>query len=277
MDQIWLWVGFNLFVLAMLAVDLFVFHKDAHEVSLKEAAGKATDDERLERAKEIGCTVLKADSTRDESLRSVRINRAKLMIISAGRDDTSILICLTARHLAPDLRIGIAVNAQDNEIPARRAGADIVVNPLDFAGLLLATSRGGQHIADYAGTLKENQEEYNSRFSAILKNGLSPEDYPSHFEEIKSKISGGKMEKPAPKKTKEEEAPAPAPKEKKEAPPAKEEKKAPKEKKEEKPKKKEEEQPKEEKKKSEKAPKEPVAEKAPETPVEEKPAATGVP
>lgn len=93
----------------------------------------------------------------------------------------------------------------------------------------------GQHIADYAGTLKENQEEYNSRFSAILKAGLSPEDYPSHFEEIKSKISGGKLaEKPAPKKAaeKEEEKPAPAPKEKKKEAPAKEEKKAPKEKKE---------------------------------------------
>ena len=39
MDQLWIWVGFNAFVLAMLAIDLFVFHKDAHEVSLKEAAG----------------------------------------------------------------------------------------------------------------------------------------------------------------------------------------------------------------------------------------------
>ena len=37
MDQLWLWVGFNVFVLAMLALDLGVFHKDAHEVSLKEA------------------------------------------------------------------------------------------------------------------------------------------------------------------------------------------------------------------------------------------------
>ena len=37
-DQIWLWVGFNVFVLAMLAVDLFVFHKEAHEVSSAEAA-----------------------------------------------------------------------------------------------------------------------------------------------------------------------------------------------------------------------------------------------
>jgi tellurite resistance protein TerC len=38
MDQIWLWVGFNVLVLAMLAVDLGVFHRDAHEVRLKEAA-----------------------------------------------------------------------------------------------------------------------------------------------------------------------------------------------------------------------------------------------
>jgi len=97
----------------------------------------------------------------------------------------------------------------------------------------------GQHIADYAGALKENQEEYNSRFSAILKNGLHPEDYPSHFEEMKSKLSGKPAEKPAPKKAAEKEEAAPAPKEKKKEAPAKEEKKALKEKKEGKPKKKE--------------------------------------
>ena len=38
MDQFWLWGAFNLFVLAMLAVDLFVFHREAHEVRPKEAA-----------------------------------------------------------------------------------------------------------------------------------------------------------------------------------------------------------------------------------------------
>jgi tellurite resistance protein TerC len=38
MDQLWLWIGFNLFVLAMLALDLFVFHREAHEVRLAEAA-----------------------------------------------------------------------------------------------------------------------------------------------------------------------------------------------------------------------------------------------
>ncbi len=35
---IWPWIGFNLFVLAMLAIDLGVFHRKAHAVSLKEAS-----------------------------------------------------------------------------------------------------------------------------------------------------------------------------------------------------------------------------------------------
>jgi tellurite resistance protein TerC len=35
--QIWLWIGFNLFVLAMLAIDLGVFHRKSHAVSSKEA------------------------------------------------------------------------------------------------------------------------------------------------------------------------------------------------------------------------------------------------
>jgi tellurite resistance protein TerC len=37
-EQLWLWVAFNVFVLAMLALDLLVFHRDAHEVRVREAA-----------------------------------------------------------------------------------------------------------------------------------------------------------------------------------------------------------------------------------------------
>lgn len=35
--SIWLWVGFNVFVLLMLALDLGVFHRKAHTVSMREA------------------------------------------------------------------------------------------------------------------------------------------------------------------------------------------------------------------------------------------------
>ena len=36
-DSLWLWIGFNLFVLVMLALDLGVFHRKAHVVSLRES------------------------------------------------------------------------------------------------------------------------------------------------------------------------------------------------------------------------------------------------
>jgi voltage-gated potassium channel len=138
-----------------------------------------TNDDRLEKAKAMGCTVLKADATRDETLRAVHIDRAKLMIISAGRDDTSILICLTARHHAPDLRISVAVNAEDNEIPAKRAGADVVVNPLDFAGLLLATTHGGQHIADYLADLASREGRVQ-----LIERDIKPEEVGKSLKEI---------------------------------------------------------------------------------------------
>lgn len=35
----WFWIGFNVFVLAMLALDLGVFHRTPHEVKFKEAMG----------------------------------------------------------------------------------------------------------------------------------------------------------------------------------------------------------------------------------------------
>jgi tellurite resistance protein TerC len=39
MGDLWVWVAFHLFVFAMLAVDLGVFHRHAHVVTMREAAG----------------------------------------------------------------------------------------------------------------------------------------------------------------------------------------------------------------------------------------------
>ena len=36
-DNLWLWIGFNVFVLCMLALDLGVFHRKAHVVTFKES------------------------------------------------------------------------------------------------------------------------------------------------------------------------------------------------------------------------------------------------
>ena len=138
-----------------------------------------SSEARLAQAKVLGCAVLEGDATRDQTLKAVRIERAKLLIISAGRDDTSILICLTARHLAPDLRISVAVNAEDNEVPATRAGANVVVNPLDFAGLLLATTHGGQHIADYLADLASRHGKVR-----LIEREVLPEEIGTSLKDI---------------------------------------------------------------------------------------------
>ena len=36
-ESLWLWIGFNVFILAMLALDLGVFHRKTHVVSLRES------------------------------------------------------------------------------------------------------------------------------------------------------------------------------------------------------------------------------------------------
>ena len=36
-DNTWLWVGFNAFILFMLALDLGVFHRKSHDVTFKES------------------------------------------------------------------------------------------------------------------------------------------------------------------------------------------------------------------------------------------------
>jgi voltage-gated potassium channel len=106
-------------------------------------------EEALHEAEALGCTVMQGDATRDATLEAVRIARARSLIVTAGRDDTAVLITLTARHLAPALRISTTIRAEDNELLARQAGATTVVNPVSFAGLLLAGSCGGTHATEY--------------------------------------------------------------------------------------------------------------------------------
>ena len=121
---------------------------DAHCIVVMD-----TDPERLAAAEEVGCNVIEADATRDEHLMAVRIDKARTVLVSAGRDDASILIVLTVQHLAPHVPISVVIRAADNELLAHQAGADNVINPVRFTGLLLAGSAQGAHIADYLADL----------------------------------------------------------------------------------------------------------------------------
>lgn len=111
------------------------------------------DPKRLKLAERIGCTVMEGDASRNDILLALKIDKAQNVLVSAGRDDTSILIVLTVRHLAPYVPISVVVRAADNEVLAHQAGATNVINPVRFTGLLLAGSAHGSHITDYLSDL----------------------------------------------------------------------------------------------------------------------------
>lgn len=108
---------------------------------------------RIAEAEAMGCNVLQGDASNDDTLIDVHIAQAQSVLVSAGRDDTSILMVLTVRHLSPKVPISVVIRAQDNELLARQAGANNVINPVSFTGLLLAGSAQGAHVADYMADL----------------------------------------------------------------------------------------------------------------------------
>lgn len=125
-------------------------------------------------AVDMGATTLEGDATRNVVLEAAKIARAESVIVAAGRDDTAILIVLTARRLAPDVPISVIIRADDNEPLAHQAGADVVINPASFAGLLLAGSTRGPHIADYMTDLAahDGQVALNERAVAPHEIGM---------------------------------------------------------------------------------------------------------
>ncbi len=109
--------------------------------------------EALDRASECGVAVLLGDASRDETLCAAHVDRAAALLVSTGRDDSNILVVLTARKLSSSVKISVTIRETDNEDIARQAGADTVINPVSFTGLLLASSLEGPYRADYLADL----------------------------------------------------------------------------------------------------------------------------
>ena len=91
-------------------------------------------------ANSIGVAGVVGDATRSEVLGRAEIRRATRVIVAAQRDDTSVLVTLTARQLAPHAAIIVAVREAENAALLRQSGANSVVTSSDAAGRLLGLS-----------------------------------------------------------------------------------------------------------------------------------------
>ncbi len=108
-----------------------------------------SDPVRLEHAAEQGHVGILGDARREETLREAVLSSAQALLICTDRDDTNVLITLTARHLSADVRIVARVEEAENDKLLRQSGASSTVLPSRVGGILMADSVESPHLATY--------------------------------------------------------------------------------------------------------------------------------
>ncbi|MEU4086975.1 potassium channel family protein [Streptomyces aureus] len=80
------------------------------------------------------------DATRSDVLMRAELHKARQIIIATQRDDTAVLVTLTARQLNRGAKIVAAVREEENAPLLRQSGADAVITSASAAGRLLGLS-----------------------------------------------------------------------------------------------------------------------------------------
>jgi voltage-gated potassium channel len=99
------------------------------------------DGASLERAKGAGLVTVRGNATDSEVLRLASAQHADTIIVAANRDDTAVLVTLTARELAPRAKIIAAVREAENQHLLQQSGADTTVVTSETAGRLLGIAK----------------------------------------------------------------------------------------------------------------------------------------
>ncbi|MDG9718452.1 potassium channel family protein [Streptomyces sp. DH24] len=94
----------------------------------------------IDAASAYGYAGVIGDATRSEVLRRAEVHRARQIIIATQRDDTAVLVTLTARQMNRGAKIVAAVREEENAPLLRQSGADAVITSASAAGRLLGLS-----------------------------------------------------------------------------------------------------------------------------------------
>ncbi len=94
----------------------------------------------IEAATADGYAGVVGDATRSEVLLRAEVQRARQIIIATQRDDTAVLVALTARQLNRRAKIVAAVREEENAPLLKQSGADAVITSASAAGRLLGLS-----------------------------------------------------------------------------------------------------------------------------------------
>lgn len=99
-----------------------------------------TDRTQLDAASALGLVTVTGNATRSSVLRVAGVHGATAIVIATNRDDTAVLVTLTARELAPKVTIVAAVRESENVHLLRQSGANSVIVSAETAGRLLGVA-----------------------------------------------------------------------------------------------------------------------------------------
>jgi voltage-gated potassium channel len=105
--------------------------------------------ERVERAMLAGMLAVAADSTRDETLGQVGIDRARGLVAALSTDADNLFVLLSAKGLNPKIYVAARAAEESAEAKMRRAGADAVFAPYAITGHRLAQSLLRPHVVQF--------------------------------------------------------------------------------------------------------------------------------
>ncbi len=99
-----------------------------------------TDRTQLDAASALGLVTVTGNATRSSVLRIAGVQQARAIVVATNRDDTAVLVTLTARELAPNIRIVASVRESENVHLLRQSGANSVIVSAETAGRLLGAA-----------------------------------------------------------------------------------------------------------------------------------------
>lgn len=118
--------------------------------------GLDKDPVKVDDALSKGYMALPYDSTAEETLSSVGIERAAGLVACLGEDSLNLFVVLAARSLNPDIYIVARANRPENEIKLRRAGANRVAMPYQIGGYHMASMALRPNVVDYMDVMTKS-------------------------------------------------------------------------------------------------------------------------
>ena len=102
-----------------------------------------------------GLAAVLGDGTRSAVLGRAQVQGAARVVVAVPRDDTAVLVALTARAANPDARLVVSVREAENAPLLRHSGADQVIVSSEAAGRLLGVGALSPPTGELLGDLLE--------------------------------------------------------------------------------------------------------------------------